>query len=56
MAATILPRPAEVQPTGLNGIRRSVTLVLTVWFLLVVSLAALGAFVGRPGTPPLLLQ
>jgi hypothetical protein len=55
MAATILPRPAEVQPTGLNGIRRSVTLVLTVWFLLVVSLAALGAFVGRPGTPPFAL-
>ena len=52
MTATVLPRPAEGQPTGLSGIPLSVTLVLTVWFLLVVSLGAAGAFVGRPGTPP----
>jgi len=30
----------------------SVILVLSIWFLLVVSLGAIGAFVGRPGTPP----
>jgi len=52
MATTVLPRPAESQPTGLSGIRLSVTLALTVWFLLVVSLGAAGGFVGRPGTPP----
>jgi hypothetical protein len=52
MATTVLPRPAESQPTGLNGIRLSVTLVLTAWFLLVVSLGAVGAFVGPPETPP----
>jgi hypothetical protein len=53
MATTVLPRPAESQPTGLSGIPLSVTLVLAAWFLSVVSLGAAGAFVGRPGTPPL---
>jgi len=52
MATTALPRPAQSQPIGLSGIRLSVTLVLTVWFLLVVSLGAVGTFVARPGTPP----
>jgi hypothetical protein len=52
MSATVLPRPAEHQPTGLGRLPLSVTLVLTVWLLLVVSLGAAGAFVGRPGTPP----
>ena len=53
MTTTVLPRPAERQPTGLSGIPLSVTLVLAVWLLLVASLGAAGAFVGRPGTPPL---
>jgi len=52
MSTTVLPPPADSQPTGLGGIRLSVILVLSVWFLLVVSLGAAGAFVGRPGTPP----
>jgi len=52
MATTILPRPVESQPSWLSGIGLSVTLVLTAWFLLVVSLGAVGAFVARPGTPP----
>lgn len=52
MATTVLPRPTESQPTRLSGIRLGVTLVLIAWFLLVVSLGAAGAFVGRPGTPP----
>jgi hypothetical protein len=52
MATTVLPRAAESAPSGLSGVLRGVTLVLTVWFLLVVSLGAAGAFVGRPGTPP----
>jgi hypothetical protein len=52
MTTTVLPRPAERQPTWLSGIPLNVTLVLTVWLLLVVSLGAAGAFVGRPGTPP----
>jgi hypothetical protein len=52
MSATVLPHPTESQPTGLSGVRLSVTLVLSAWFLLVVSLGAAGAFVGRQGTPP----
>jgi hypothetical protein len=55
MATTVLPRQAESKPSELSGIRLSVTLVLTVWFLLVVSLGASGAFVGPPGTPPFAL-
>ena len=53
MSATVLPRRAESQSTGASGIRLSVTLALTVWFVLVVSLGAFGTFVGRPGTPPI---
>jgi hypothetical protein len=53
MATTVLPRPIESQPSRLSGIGLSVTLVLTAWFLLVVSLGTAGAFVARPGTPPL---
>lgn len=53
MATSVLPRPAPSQPTGLSGITLSVSLVLAGWFLLVASLAAVGAFVGRPGTPPI---
>lgn len=52
MATTVLPRPVESQPSGLSGIRLSVVLVLIAWFTLVVSLGAVGAFVARPGTPP----
>ena len=52
MATTVLPHPTESQPAGLGGVRLSVTLGLTVWFLLVVSLGAIGAFVAPPGTPP----
>jgi len=53
VSATVLPHPVESHPTGDKGIRLGVILVLTVWFLLIVSLGALGAFVGRPGTPPI---
>jgi hypothetical protein len=52
MSATVLPRPAESQPTGAGGIRPGIILVLAVWLALVVSLGASGAFVGRPGQPP----
>src|ERR1700741_3328062 len=53
MTTSVLPRPAQSQPTGLSGITLSVTLVLTGWFLLLVSLAAVGAFVAPPGAPPI---
>ncbi|GAB2544197.1 hypothetical protein [Rhodanobacter koreensis] len=51
MSATVLPRPAESQPAG-GGIRPGIILVLAVWFALIVSLGTSGAFVGRPGHPP----
>jgi hypothetical protein len=53
MTTSVLSRPAQSQPTGLSGITLSVSLVLTGWALLVVSLAAVGAFVATPGTPPI---
>jgi hypothetical protein len=53
MTTAVLPRPTETQPPGLSGIRLSVTVVLSGWFLLVVSLGALGAFVAPPGAPPI---
>jgi len=53
MTTTVLPRTAESQPSGLGGIRLSVTIVLAAWFLLVVSLGSIGAFIARPGAPPI---
>src|SRR5579863_2542789 len=53
MSASVLPRPAETQPAGSNGISLSVSLALSAWFVLVLALGASGAFVGRPGTPPI---
>ena len=53
MTTSVLPHPAQSQPTGLGGIALSVRLVLTGWFLVVVSLGAIGAFIARPGTPPI---
>ena len=53
MTAIVLPQSAETRPSGRGGIPLAVALALTVWFLLVVTLGAAGAFVGPPGTPPL---
>jgi hypothetical protein len=53
MSTAVLPRPAGTRPAGNSGISLSVPLVLSVWFVLVVSLGASGAFIGRPGTPPI---
>jgi len=52
MSATVLPRPAESR-SGRNPLPVSVILVLSAWFVLVVSLGVSGAFIGAPGTPPL---
>jgi hypothetical protein len=53
MSASVLPRPPESPPIDEGSIRLSVSLALAVWLVLVASLGALGAFVGRPGTPPI---
>ncbi|MEW9570799.1 hypothetical protein ABQJ54_03485 [Rhodanobacter sp. Si-c] len=52
MSATVLPRPAGSQPAGAGGIHPGVILALAAWFVLVVLLGVSGAFVGRPGQPP----
>lgn len=53
MTTAVLSRAAESQPAGSSGLRPSVILVLSVWFVLVVALGAAGAFVGGPGNPPI---
>jgi len=51
MAALVLPQPTE-SPSGQRPVRLAVSIALLAWFLLVVALGAVGAFVGPPGTPP----
>lgn len=53
MATAVLPHPTETHGTARGGIRLGVASVLVLWFLLVLSLGAVGAFVGHPGTPPI---
>lgn len=53
MATTVLPRTVGPRSVAPGGIRLAIALALTVWFLLVVSLGAAGAFAGRQGTPPI---
>jgi hypothetical protein len=52
MTTIVLPQPAASAPSGRGHFRLAVPVVLTLWFLLVVSLGAAGVFVGPPGTPP----
>jgi hypothetical protein len=52
MTTTVLPHSATPQPAGFTGVRLSILILLAAWFVLVVSLGAVGAFVGSPGTPP----
>jgi hypothetical protein len=53
METTVLRGPAESTSAPLSGVRLSAILVLIVWFALVASLGAAGAFVGPPRTPPI---
>jgi len=53
MATIVFPHPAESQSSWRGGIRLAVAIALSAWLLIVVSLGAVGAFVGPPGTPPL---
>ena len=52
MPASVRPRPAETRPAAGVNIGLGVTIILSIWFALVVSLGRLDAFVGPPGTPP----
>jgi len=51
MSTTVLPPPSGSTASG--GIRFGVFLVLAIWFVGVVVLGAQGAFLGRPGAPPI---
>jgi hypothetical protein len=51
MSTTVLP-PSSVS-TASSDTRFSVFLVLAIWFVLVVALGTQGAFLGRPGAPPI---
>jgi hypothetical protein len=53
MAAIVLPQSAESPPRRRAGTRLAVAITLACWLLLVLTLGAVGAFVGPPGTPPL---
>jgi hypothetical protein len=52
MGTTVIAPPVGSVPTGLKPTRLSVILIMGLWFVLVVSLGAVGAFVTRAGTPP----
>ncbi|HET9836424.1 MAG TPA: hypothetical protein VFP88_08800 [Rhodanobacteraceae bacterium] len=49
MSTTVLHSSAGARP---GGIRLGIFIVLAIWFVLVVSLGAAGAFLGQPGAPP----
>jgi hypothetical protein len=51
--ATILARPAGSRSAGLGRAELGLAFVLVAWFVIVVTLGASGAFVGRPGAPPI---
>jgi len=53
MSATIASGPSASELAGRNAIRSSVILALSVWLVLVLALGGAGAFVGRPGFPPI---
>ncbi len=53
MATLVLPEPAATEPNGRRGMLLAVATVLAVWFLVVVSFGAAGAFTNPPGSPPL---
>lgn len=53
MTTTILPRPAESRSSGPDATGLTVILALAAWLVLVAALGAAGAFVGRPGAPPI---
>lgn len=53
MTAIVFPHHAEAHPSRHDRIGGVVAFALAGWLILVLSLAAAGAFVGRPGAPPL---
>src|SRR5690348_9649967 len=52
MTSITVPHPAQSRPSGLSGVGLAVLVVVAAWVALVAALGAAGAFVGRPGAPP----
>ena len=52
MSTSVLHSPTA---SSRSGIRLIVLLVLAIWFVAVVTLGAKGAFLGKPGAPPVVL-
>ncbi|HZT04910.1 MAG TPA: hypothetical protein VFA39_21855 [Steroidobacteraceae bacterium] len=52
MTSITFADPAQSRPPGLSGIGLAVLVVVAAWVALVAALGAAGAFVGRPGAPP----
>ncbi len=52
MSTTVFP-PRSSDSATPGGIRYGAFIVLAIWFALVVTLGARGAFLGRPGAPPI---
>jgi hypothetical protein len=48
----ILQQPIATRPGRPFNLRLVIAVIMSTWLLLVVSLGATGAFVGRPGMPP----
>lgn len=55
MVSTVLRGSTESEPDPVSGLRLSVAGALAAWLLIVAALGAAGAFVGRPGRPPVAL-
>lgn len=53
MPNAVLSRSTQPRSPVVPGIKSVVAVVLAIWFTLVILLGAGGAFVTRPGTPPL---
>ncbi len=53
MSTIVVPRPDELPSERQSALRLVVAVLLAIWFLIVVTLGAAGAFVGLPGKPPL---
>jgi hypothetical protein len=53
MKTAVHSRESRFQQPAISHVSLSVSIALIVWFMLVVSLGSIGAFVGPPRTPPI---
>jgi hypothetical protein len=53
MTAIIFPQPAAATSSGRDKLHLAIPVILATWLLVVVAFGAAGAFVAKPGAPPL---